>query len=293
MGGLTLDVTEEQRIDVTVVDGEDDTGVVGHRPRVDAPRRSPHGGVDPPGVEPVAEPERLHLDAPRGGPAADLPHLVGRLRDRRGEDASGPPAAQGARKPLDVVGMEVGEDDRVEDVDRQRPQAPVDEQGVRPDVDDHGVVLGRPEDDRVPLADVADDHPPPRWRPGHARRGKAGGDEHGGGGEDRHRTPRRVPAHPGPDEQGEQREEGEQRRPERPVGPRHRPTRHVGQGSGDPGDAEGRGRPRRARRPTPARARRGRRGPRPPRRSSPARRAGRRGGWRGRRRCSPTLGGGR
>ena len=78
MGRLALDVAEQERVDPAGARGEDDAGVVGHRPVGDAPPRAPHHGVDLADGEAVASVQGDHRDAvPRG-------HAVDGLRHRAG-----------------------------------------------------------------------------------------------------------------------------------------------------------------------------------------------------------------
>ena len=150
----------------------------------------------------------------------------------------------GTAQPVDVVGVEVGEDDGVERGDAEVAQAAVDQGRVGAGVDEDGSVRAAAQHDGVALADVADDDPPAVGRPGH----RAGRDERGGedqrGAEGEHRVGRDPGGQRAAGEQHGDGEGGEEQRARGAVGPGQRATGHLGEPAGDLGDDRGRHHPR-------------------------------------------------
>ena len=161
MGGLALDVTQQQQVERPGADREHHARVVGHRTRGDAPRRPPHLGRHTGPLQCVPGLEGLHRYAACPRPPRHLAVLVGGFGHRAHEHLADLATAQGAGQPVDVVGVEVGEDDRVEHADVEPAQATVDRRGLRAGVHEHRVARGRGEDQPVALPDVTGHEPPP------------------------------------------------------------------------------------------------------------------------------------
>ena len=237
MGGLALDVAEEEGVDGAGARGEDDTGVVGHRAAADAPRRGPDERVELAEDEPVTGVQDRHRHRVCGRDPVDRGRAVGGLAHRRRQHLPHGPARDRAGQPVDVVGVEVGEDDGVEGVDPEPVEAAVDDPRVGTGVDEDGPARPAAQDDGVALADVADDDPPagrrPRDDPGgdeqrHDDRGPGVGADGVGPGRGDH-----GPA----GEQDPDEEHGEEDRAGRAVGPGHRPAGYPRAQPGDLGDA--------------------------------------------------------
>lgn len=130
-----------------------------------------------PALRPAGLPRRRDPDRdtrPRRG-AVDQ----GGLRRWVGEggrlDQADRAAAQDPGEATGVVGVEVRQDDQGYAADPEHAQAPVDGERVGARVDDDGRARPCGEDERVALADITEDHAPPRGRPpgddaGHAGR---------------------------------------------------------------------------------------------------------------------------
>ena len=104
----------------------------------------------------LREPVRLHAG---GQGRASQPRVV------TGIDESVRPHRREQRaKVARVIGLIVGDHDRVEAIDPELGEAILDAVVRRPRIDEHGLRIGRLQQDRVPLTDIEDPHDEVRRR---------------------------------------------------------------------------------------------------------------------------------
>lgn len=168
-----LQVSEEQEGEPGGADEQGEARVVGAVRQAEGLGFRPGRGGWPehlpaqPALRPAGLPRRRdpYGDTGPGRGAVD----EGGLRRWVGEggrlDQADRAAAQDPGEATGVVGVEVRQDDQGDAADPQDAQAPVDGERVGARVDDDGRARAGGEDERVALAHVAEDHPPPRRRP--------------------------------------------------------------------------------------------------------------------------------
>ena len=156
MGRLALDVAEQQGVDACrCVAARTRLALLGTEPS--AIRRH--------GLQTAASTSPTVSRSPACSTATGMPCARARRSTASADGAgsrTGPTSswttrapADGAAEPVDVVGVEVGEDDGVEGRDPQAAQAAVDQRRVGAGVDEDRPVRAAAQDDGVTLADVA------------------------------------------------------------------------------------------------------------------------------------------
>ncbi|GAB47409.1 hypothetical protein MOPEL_009_01000 [Mobilicoccus pelagius NBRC 104925] len=227
-------------------DVEDERSVIRRGcPRIRGSRPADdRGDIAPP--EQVAPDHLVHRAAVGPPPPFDAgPDVL--HRGGRDDDVADGTALREPGQPGDVIGVEVGEDDRVDDLDGERVEAPVESFGIGPDIEDDGTPRARREDESVPLSDVA--HDDGRGRTGEPGAGSHDEDRHedcddGEDGDDRdHRSTTHPSSDPTPHgaggEHDDEQEDGQGYRAHRACGPRDGTERRRLPGTGEARDAEG------------------------------------------------------
>lgn len=251
--GRRFDVAGEQNPDSAHLGERDNAGVVRTRPLVGSFRKRAwpgggrgHGRKRPDQVQPQL-PKHPHR-AGGAGPnrsvhlRGSLLHLTDRgpgLGERAHQDLVDRAPGQHTGQPVDVVGVEMGQDEHRDPAHAQPIQAASDRACVGPGIDHHRRSRTHGQRKRVALTDIAGDDDPSRWRPA-GRTDRVHPAEH-----QHHTTDHGTGRQPAPDQRRTHRDhQGEGGQHKQAAGrtraPRQDRTRNVRRCPRDPDDPTGR-----------------------------------------------------